>query len=59
MWIGEPKYFRWLFGIVSAVLVLNLPYAVFRVFWYVHGAATEANPLIDTLIREGPLPFVL
>lgn len=59
MKIGRPEHFRWLFGIVAAVLVLNLVDAVFTMVWYFQEQASEANPFMDTLLSAGALPFVL
>ena len=59
MQVGKPAHYRWLFGFVCAVLVLNLIDAVFTVMWYTSGAATEANPFMAVLLAWGPLPFVL
>ena len=57
--IGNPKHFRWLHGVIAAILVLNLIDAVLTLWWYLTGAATEANPFMDALLQMGPLPFVL
>ena len=59
MKIGEKMHFRWLFGIIATVLVLNLLDAVFTLMWYVNGAATEANPFMDALLSKGSIPFVV
>lgn len=48
-----------LFLVVRTLLVLNLLDAIFTVFWLEAGVATEANPLMDTLLQWGPVPFVL
>lgn len=31
---------------------------VFTLFWVLSGRATEANPMMDTLLSWGPVPFV-
>lgn len=55
--IGTPQQFRWLHGIVSVVLVLNLVDAVLTVFWVGAGLARESNPLLAELVAERPVLF--
>jgi hypothetical protein len=57
--IGTPQHYRWLLGIVKAVLVLNLLDAIFTLWWVRTGIAVEANALLRDLISESPLAFVL
>ena len=57
--LGTPEHFRWLQGIVKAVLVLNLLDALFTLLWVRSGLAREANPLIDRLANENAVGFVL
>lgn len=57
--VGTPEHFRWLQGIVKAVLVLNLLDALFTLVWVRSGLAREANPLIDQLVNENAVGFVL
>ena len=57
--IGTREHFRWLEGIVKVTLVLNLLDAVFTLLWVYAGLATEANPFLDELVHEYPLPFML
>ena len=57
--IGTPQQFRWLYGIVQCVLVLNLIDAVLTLLWVHAGLAAEANTLIDELVNEHALLFVL
>ncbi len=56
--VGTPEQFRWLHGIVKAVLVLNLIDAVLTLTWVRGGLATEANTLIDELVNEHAVAFV-
>ena len=56
--IGTPEHFRWLHGVVKAVLVLNLIDAVLTLYWVRGGLATEANPLIDELVTGNAIAFV-
>ncbi len=57
--IGTTEHFRWLNGIVRAVLVLNLLDAVFTLAWVRSGLAEEANALLRDLVYEQALTFML
>ena len=57
--VGTAEQFGWLQGIVKAVLVLNLLDALFTLVWVRSGLAREANPLIDQLVNEHAVGFVL
>jgi len=57
--VGTPQHFGWLHGIVKTVLVLNLLDAIFTLAWVRAGLATEANDLIDELVNEHAIAFVL
>jgi hypothetical protein len=57
--IGTDQQFRWLKGIVKWVLVLNLIDAVLTLLWVRAGLAVEANTLMDELVNEHALVFVL
>ena len=57
--VGTTEHFCWLQGIVNAVLVLNLLDALFTLVWVRSGLAREANPLIDQLVNEHAVGFVL
>lgn len=57
--VGTPQHFRWLHGIVKSILVLNLVDAVLTIFWVHSGYATEANTLMDELVNEHAVLFVL
>ena len=56
--IGTPEHFRWLEGIVRALLVLNLADAVFTLLWIRGRLAAEANPLLRDLAHLHPTAFV-
>jgi len=56
--VGTPQHFRWLEGIVFAVLALNVADAVFTLLWIRGGLATEANPLLQDLAHGSPGVFV-
>ena len=57
--VGTEQHFRWLHGIVKSILVLNLVDAVLTLFWVRFGFATEANTLIDELVDEHSVLFVV
>ena len=57
--VGTAEHFGWLQGIVKAVLVLNLLDALFTLVWVRSGLAREANPLIEQLVNEHAVGFVL
>ena len=59
MRLGEDRHYRWLRGIISASIILNLLDAVLTLIWLQLGAATEANPFMEQLLSWGPVPFVL
>lgn len=56
--IGTPEHYRWLLGVVKVTLVLNLLDALFTLTWVWLGLATEANPILATLVHEHPVAFV-
>jgi type VI protein secretion system component VasF len=57
--IGKPHHFRWLRGIVWAMLVLNLADAVLTLVWVRHEMAEESNPLLAELVHKQPVLFLL
>ena len=59
MQVGTDQQFRWLEGIVKSVLVLNLIDAVLTLLWVRAGLAVEANTLMDELVNEHAIGFVL
>ncbi len=56
--IGTPEQFRWMHGVVKALLVLNLLDALFTLVWIQLGLAREANPLLRNLVETQPVLFV-
>lgn len=56
--VGTPAHFRWLDGVVRALLVLNLLDAVFTLFWVGFGLAHESNPVLRELAHHQPVAFV-
>ncbi len=57
--VGTSQHYRWLKGIVKWVLVLNLLDALFTLVWVRAGLAREANTLLDELVNEHAVGFVL
>jgi hypothetical protein len=57
--LGTAQHFRWLKGIVKWVLVLNLCDAIFTLVWVRWGLAREANTLLDELVNEQAVAFVV
>ncbi len=57
--VGHPREFHWLGGIVKALQILNLLDAVFTLFWVSTGLAKETNVLLQNLVSEDPVLFVV
>jgi hypothetical protein len=57
--IGTLQHFRWLKGIVAAVLVLNLLDAIFTIIVVVTHRAVEANPMMADLVQDSPWLFMV
>jgi len=55
--LGTAEHFRWLRGVVAAVLILNGIDAVLTLLWVYAGLAEEANPLLAELVHEHPVLF--
>ena len=56
--VGTATQFRWLEGIVKAVIVMNLIDAVMTLWWVRTGFATEANPFLEQIVTEHGILFV-
>jgi len=56
--VGTPQHFRWLLGIVYAVLAMNVADALFTLVWIRSSLASEANPLLRDLAHGRPILFV-
>jgi hypothetical protein len=56
--LGTAQHYRWLRGIVSCVLTLNVLDAFFTLIWISAGLAHEANVLMAPLIERAPALFV-
>lgn len=57
--VGTNEQFRWLNGIVKAVLVFNLLDALFTLIWVRTGHAIEANALMRNLVNDHAMGFML
>lgn len=57
MLVGRPQHFRWLRGIVAAILVLNAIDAALTIVWVSSGEAREANPIMRGYFAHGAVPF--
>ncbi|MEM7411218.1 MAG: DUF5658 family protein [Myxococcota bacterium] len=57
--VGTAEQYRWLHGIVKTVLILNLLDALFTLLWVRWGVAREANLLVESLVNEHAIGFVL
>jgi hypothetical protein len=57
--VSTPDQLRWLDGIVKAVIVLNLLDIVFTLYWVGEGWAEEANLLLQNMVSNQPVLFVL
>jgi hypothetical protein len=55
--IGTSEHFRWLHGIVQALLVLNVLDAILTIAEIASGRASEANPLMAGLVQSEPVCF--
>jgi hypothetical protein len=56
--IGTPAHFGWLNQILRFVIVLNLVDALLTLWWVRWGLATEANPLLATIVEDHAVLFV-
>jgi hypothetical protein len=56
---GIDEEYRWLEGLLRALVVLNLADALFTLWWIHAGLATEANVLMRDLVDHGAMVFVL
>lgn len=56
--IGTEEHYRWLHGIVKALIVFNGLDAIFTLYWVQAGLAREANAFLRLLVEEHPTGFV-
>ena len=59
MVIVTSRHYRWLKLIVKVVLLLNLLDAVFTLYWVHAGLAEEANVLLQNLVNDYAVLFVM
>ena len=59
MQVGTHEQMRSLEKVVRWLIGLNGADAVFTLWWVLSGRAREANPMMDTLLSWGPIPFVV
>ena len=59
MVVGTPDHFRWLYGIIKVFLILNLLDALLTIVWVQTGLAQEANPLMEPLVSNHAVLFIL
>jgi len=57
--VSTPEQLQWLDGIVKAVIVLNLLDLIFTLYWVSAGWAEEANLLLQDMVNNQPVLFVL
>ena len=58
MVIGTREHYRWLRGMVIALVMLNAIDGVLTIVWVETGRFTEANPLMDLLLTNDPVLFI-
>ena len=58
MVIGTREHYRWLRGMVIALVMLNAIDGVLTIVWIETGRFTEANPLMDLLLTNDPVLFI-
>jgi len=57
--VGTADQFKWLYGIIETVVILNLIDAVLTMLWVHSGLAHEANPLLESIVYQHALLFVI
>lgn len=58
MVIGTREHYRWLRGIVNALVLLNAIDGVLTIVWIETGHFIETNPLMDLLLSTNPVLFI-
>lgn len=58
MVIGTREHYRWLRGMVIALVMLNAIDGVLTIIWIETGRFSEANPLMDLLLSTNPVLFI-
>lgn len=57
--VGTPDQFKWLYGIIETIVILNLIDAVLTMLWVHGGLAHEANPLLEPIVYRHALLFII
>ena len=58
MKIGTRRQFKWLKGVVAAVIILNVIDGILTMVWVFSDQAVEANPLMSHLIEANSVLFI-
>ena len=58
MLIGTREHYRWLRGMVVALILLNAIDGVLTIVWIETGHFSEANPLMGLLLSANPVLFI-
>ena len=56
--VATPEQWQWLYGVIKAIIVLNLLDAVLTICWVHTGLADEANPLLQVLVHHHAVLFI-
>jgi hypothetical protein len=57
--VGRPHQFRWLYGLIQVILILNLLDAILTLLWVRTGLAEEANAFLQLIVNEHAVAFVV
>ncbi len=57
--IGKEEHFNWLKGIIASTIIFNIIDAAFTIYWVANNKATEANPMMETLLSSSPLALMI
>ena len=58
MHVGEAHHFEWLKGIIGALFSFNVLDGILTIHWILERRASEANPLMASLIDVHPVLFM-
>jgi hypothetical protein len=56
--VAAPEQWQWLYGVIAAIVILNLLDAVLTIYWVHTGLADEANPLLQVLVSHHAVLFI-
>jgi uncharacterized membrane protein len=57
--IGTLEQFRWLYGIIEIIVILNLLDAVLTIVWVHTGLGRELNPILQPLVSHHVRLFIV